>query len=1112
MRAAESAGCALAGLCLIAILSFGLCRQVQGQETAEPARRGIEPNNRLLLVRAQVARKPDGIVLVVTASGALDAVTEGIAHLGGAVEAAFPEVGYLRARMPLARLADLQSLPGVVEARVDGWGQYYAIDLGTNPNEGWAQYARLAPPPRTLPTASPPAEALKSGSPYTPIGDMGIPRFRSTHPTADGRGVTIAVLEVGSIAFDHPALQLAREIDGASVPKLSGIIDPALYEPPRATDSTLFWPQRADLRGIRRLATVHASEGTARFSFRGQTYWAPRHGDFNVGLYVGGGSPDIGGQWHGDSLAYVVLWDSTEGTAWVDGNRNRDFRDEAPLRDVNRAPSMVGYLERTGEPGRDSIPFVVAFDSATSGVRLYPGDRVWAMHMTMVASVAAGGHLLGGEGTGAAPAARILLAEGTPGLHGLVEAFIRAARDPRVDLITCSQYEGNYPADGGSILPLIQRRLIQRYGKPILAAAGNSGPVLSSVDDQGNGSGVLSVGAYASGSTYRAQFDWALPADDWITSYSARGPAANGQGKPDLVAPAIGIAAAPCDLSDPSLEPLAYALPRCYMLSSGTSAATPAAAGAAAVLISLAKQRGVPYDARHLAWAMRVGARSLAGFGVHAQGHGLVDVARAWELLQTRVDLPDIVTSAPVRGTWDRYLRVPGVGVGLYEREGWRPGARGTRIVTLTRTSGRHGPTRYLLRWRGNDGAFAARSAVTLPLGRPVALPIHVTPRTAGIHSAELELLDPRTGLPVHWVSMTVVAAEQFNAANHYRLELSRGVPWPEGTSVFLHVPPGTAVLRLDLAVKRGRYRLRLDRPSPVSVWSMPLSVAPIAQYEFISAGNRGTRVVTDPEPGVWELTFEPTWDANLGTLDSAAYHVSGEVALTASVSRADAVWRTAGPPSNEQSRITAQWNSGLAGAENSETVAEIGKRKMVVNAIGTPATAWLNDIPVDSGATSLRVDIAAADTTGQLDLYLFDCTGGPCYLWNLATGGAAKKSLVVRSPKPGRWQVVVDPARVPANGWYRYTEIQTNPAYGAVGVSGRRSALSEPGAAERDTLAIRRLAPAPNGDNLTLVADLVDRDAEDAERGRPLALPASMPVMGTAVIPLAPRSESRAP
>ena len=132
------------------------------------------------------------------------------------------------------------------------------------------------------------------------------------------------------------------------------------------------------------------------------------------------------------------------------------------------------------------------------------------------------------------------------------------------------------------------------------------------------------------------------------------------------------------------------------------------AAGAVALLISAAKQSGVPYDAERLAWALKTSARYLPDIGAHEQGNGLINVPAAWEALKRAPPPVAISSSAQINVAVGPYLKTPDHGPGIYEREGWRPGQSGQRTITFTRTSGRAEPVNYIVRWTGNDGTLRA--------------------------------------------------------------------------------------------------------------------------------------------------------------------------------------------------------------------------------------------------------------------------------------------------------------------------------------------------------------------------------------------------------------------
>jgi len=255
-------------------------------------------------------------------------------------------------------------------------------------------------------------------------------------------------------------------------------------------------------------------------------------------------------------------------------------------------------------------------------------------------------------------------------------------------------------------------------------------------------------------------------------------------------------------------------------------------------------------------------------------------------------------------------------------------------------------------------------------------------------------------------------------------------------------------------------------------------------------------------------VVLQPTWDmVNLGNLDSARYHTPGQATLTASVSRVDAVVGAAAGSAGASAPSDIAWTNRGAALDSAAVIAVLGTRRIATGQIDSAMPGLVNEIKVDSGTTSLRVSVAPADTAVDLDLYLFDCTQGPCYLWNLDHASASRKAILVRDPRPGKWKAVIDPARILSGRvGYTYTEIQTSPRLGAVTVATRASprGLDEHWV---DSVVVRRAKEPRSGVELIAVADLVDQGAEAAEQARPLAVfrgaryrPA---VIATAVIPM---------
>src|SRR5206468_208573 len=75
---------------------------------------------------------------------------------------------------------------------------------------------------RDLPPLS--VEASRESG-FTADEDAGVGRWMTEHPTFDGRGVTIALLESAQPVFTDPTLRSAKALDGRDIPKIAGILN-----------------------------------------------------------------------------------------------------------------------------------------------------------------------------------------------------------------------------------------------------------------------------------------------------------------------------------------------------------------------------------------------------------------------------------------------------------------------------------------------------------------------------------------------------------------------------------------------------------------------------------------------------------------------------------------------------------------------------------------------------------------------------------------------------------------------------------------------------------------------------------------------------------------------
>ena len=158
--------------------------------------------------------------------------------------------------------------------------------------------------------------------------------------------------------------------------------------------------------------------------------------------------------------------------------------------------------------------------------------------------------------------------------------------------------------------------LVEKHNMVISFSAGNNGPGLGSLNRRLiYPPSVMVAGAYApKGLDERVWGTTGLPEDGRVIYYSSRGPGAGGVG-PSMISPLSSLTHSSSDSG--------------YRAFNGTSSASPALAGAAAVLISGIKLEGLKVDAPTVVQALRLSARQIADEPFVAQGYGLPQIEKA---------------------------------------------------------------------------------------------------------------------------------------------------------------------------------------------------------------------------------------------------------------------------------------------------------------------------------------------------------------------------------------------------------------------------------------------------------------------------------------------------
>jgi subtilisin family serine protease len=968
----------------------------------------IGKHDRELLATATVNGASTATLLIAAAAGQNSSVITALKSLGAVISKSDSDVSYIRAVVPIGKVEAAANLANIVAADLD---EVIPLD---DPTPAGSQL----PTPQTPPGASTPRD-----NPYMPIRDTGAAAFTAAHPTWDGRGTTIGILDTG-IDLDHPALATTTTGERKITDWVTAT-DPFTDEDPT-------WLKMA------------TQVSGPSFTFDGVTYTAPA-GNYRTAVF-NEGDPRLGGEVgsdvnrDGDSLdKFDVLWDPIAGTVRVDTNQNNNLTDDQVMTDYAKKFDIGHFgTDNPATQDHETMPFVVQTDGQNKVVNI---GIVSGEHGTHVAGITAANNMFGGAMSGAAPGAKLkavrvcMFITGCTS-HALIEGMAFIAKQGNVDVINMSI--GGLPAlnDGNNTRAVLYNRLIEQYNVQMFISAGNSGAGMNTMGDPAAASKVMAVGSYISKESWQKNYGSDSSYVDNMHGFSSRGPREDGGFKPEIIAPGSAISTTPMwETSSP--VPGTYTLPAGYSMLQGTSMASPQAAGAGALLVSAAKQAGVQSQPAQLREAMKSSTRYLPRYGAYEQGNGLINVPAAWDLLKTNIKTVNVTSSVPVNTILSGFLATPGRGEGIYDREGVKAGDSYTRTYTFTRTSGGGGTTTFNLSWVGNDGTFStAASSIALPLNSPVTLTVNVHPTSAGAHSAILNLDNPATAGIEAQTMNAVVAAEQFSAANNYSITHSGTIGRNQVTSYFFNVPANTPAFKVDMVgggTTPGAGQIRFLRFHPYGVGIEDNSS--LSCYNPTSgtcaAGSPSSRTQTNPQAGVWEVVVEArrTSDA-----ENAPYSLTASIlGATVSPNPDTIASATIGTPVSRSYTLTNVFGEFTGRAVGTT----LGSAKILTPTIANLAQQQ-RGIAVAAGSTSLRVTIGGtSDPAADLDLFVYNCTTGSCVLAGQSADGDSEESVTIANPAAGTWVSLVDGFSVPAGSTtFNYVDVFVNPAFGSVSVT----------------------------------------------------------------------------
>jgi hypothetical protein len=998
-----------------------------------------------LLAAARAKGEPTVTLLIASTPGRNNNVASAVQALGGTIRYKDDGLGYLRAVVATNQAERVAALAGVDAVDLDE-----IIPLDDPRPENIVPVIPQTPPSSTTPR----------NNAYMPIGDIRAAQFTAAHPTWDGRGITIGIVDTG-VSLDHPSLLTTSTGERKVVGWVTGT---SPLDGGDAVDPT--WINMAEQVNV--VGGSFTTTGATGASYTGVaangTY---RFGSFFEGHPRFGGAPGsefsidcdprppdgpppanqrvlLGGDLNRNGVCnerFAVLWRVSDNMVWVDTNADRNFTGAAAMTDYNVNFDIGGFgTDNSATAVREVVPFVIQTDGKNKFVNI---GIVSGAHASHVTGIAAGNAFFGGQMSGAAPGAKIvssracLFVTGCTS-HALLEGMIDLVKHMNVDVVNMSI--GGLPAlnDANNARARVYDRLIEQSNVQMFISAGNSGPGINTAGDPAVATRVMAVGASITQASYLSNYGADPVYADNLLYFSSRGPREDGGFKPEIVAPGSAVSSTP--LWQPgSPVPGTYTLPPGYSMFNGTSMAAPQATGGAALLLSAAKQAGVQHQPAQLRQAINSTARRFtdaARFQAYDQGNGLMNVEEAWNALRTNIKTVDITSAVPVNTILAGFFATPGVGVGIHDREGVTVGTSYTRTYTFRRTSGGGGTTRYNLTWVGNDGTFSSANTLALPKGAAVTLAVTINPTTAGAHSAILNVDDPAT-VGIDYQTMNAVFAPYEFTSPSFSQEISSTIERAQTKHYFFRVPVGTPALKVDfsgpsLTAGTGAARFLRWHPWGLGIDSNAVSNCYAGQPGgtcFVGnvASSPTSRTTTNPQAGVWEVTVDARRNSDA---TSAPFTLTTSI-LGATVSPNPDVIASAtvNTPINREYTLTNLFGAFTGRAVGTDLGSARRGRFNIDN-----LEQQFYEVTVPTGATSLRATIGnPSDPAADLDLFVYNCTTATstgtsitgCTLAGQNADGDSEESVTINNPAAGRWVVFVDGFAVPAgNTDYNYIDV----------------------------------------------------------------------------------------
>ena len=702
--------------------------------------------------------------------------------------------------------------------------------------------------PKLRRPVAPPATALMLG--LMPLDVTGVAAWHAAHPSWDGRGVLIGILDTG---VDPSVAGL--QVTSTGQPKVlderdfSGEGEVALERVRPDARDLIVLPGGPTLEGADAVRAVAADSAWYGGVIRELPFGDAPAADFN-----GNGS-------NRDRFGVVVVRTAAGWVAFIDANGNGSLADETPLADYLAKSQTFTFSARPGPRARGPITGAVNLAADAAGRPRLTLVLDTGGHGTHVAGIAAGHDIDGVRGfDGVAPGAQILalkIADDARGGLSTTGSMIRAmeyaarfAAERRLPLVLNLSFGIGNDAPGAAVMDsLVDAFLLAHPDVVFAVSAGNDGPGTETMGLPATARFALTVGGVYPPAFAPLQFG--TGSREVLHWWSSRGGETD---KPDVVTPDLAYSTVPAWNTGEEIK-------------GGTSMASPHAAGLVALLVSALRAQGREAGAAQLVAALRATTAHLTGETETDEGYGVPRIEAAWQWLAaghaaSRFDVramppePRPAGGPPgLRVAVARPLDRPSA---AYRRSGLAGPADTVQRFSVTRL-GDAGAPRATYRLASNRRWLRPDSAtVTLAPGGTAVVEVHYDAallaqpgRYVGAVEAVSEA-DTGAGSAFRLVSGIIVPEDAgWTTVGPDARRLAPGRAY----RYYLTVPPGASGLAARLVLP--------DTGERASLWLFEPSGRPSRTEDHVDVGGgggaSGVLAVTgdDVSPGVWEAVVQ---------------------------------------------------------------------------------------------------------------------------------------------------------------------------------------------------------------------------------------------------------------